>query len=101
MMSGLMGSVVTGMAMGTGSAVAHRAVDGMMGPRETKVVHEQGEAAAAPVAPVASAPMGSQAEGPCADRVSRFATCMSNHNGDMGACQEYFQAMQQCKTAFA
>mmetsp|Transcript_28489 Transcript_28489/g.20581 ORF Transcript_28489/g.20581 Transcript_28489/m.20581 type:complete len:91 (-) Transcript_28489:156-428(-) len=31
--SGLMGSLATGMAMGTGSAIAHRAVDSMMGPR--------------------------------------------------------------------
>eukprot|EP00352_Strombidinopsis_acuminata_P002693 CAMPEP_0176382344 /NCGR_PEP_ID=MMETSP0126-20121128/32620_1 /TAXON_ID=141414 ORGANISM="Strombidinopsis acuminatum, Strain SPMC142" /NCGR_SAMPLE_ID=MMETSP0126 /ASSEMBLY_ACC=CAM_ASM_000229 /LENGTH=128 /DNA_ID=CAMNT_0017746739 /DNA_START=20 /DNA_END=406 /DNA_ORIENTATION=+ len=33
MASGLMGSLATGMAMGTGSAIAHRAIDGMMGPR--------------------------------------------------------------------
>lgn len=36
--------------MGTGSAIAHRAVDSMMGPRETKVVHEHaGAPAAAPM----------------------------------------------------
>jgi hypothetical protein len=48
MFSGLMGSVVTGMAMGTGSAVAHRAVDSMMGPREMTIKHENEPAAAAP-----------------------------------------------------
>ena len=37
--------------MGTGSAIAHRAVDSMMGPRETTVVHQN-----APAAP-AAAPM--------------------------------------------
>ncbi len=37
-----------GAAMGTGSAIAHRAVDSMMGPRETTVVHQQAPAAAAP-----------------------------------------------------
>lgn len=43
---GLMGSVVTGMAMGTGSAVAHRAVDSMMGPRQVEHVHTNAPAAA-------------------------------------------------------
>ena len=41
-----MGSVVTGMAMGTGSAVAHRAVDSMMGPRQVEHVHTGAPAAA-------------------------------------------------------
>jgi hypothetical protein len=44
--AGLMGSVVTGMAMGTGSAVAHRAVDSMMGPRQVEHVHAGAPAAA-------------------------------------------------------
>ena len=38
-MSGLMGSLATGMATGTGMAVANRAVDAVMGPRQTEVVH--------------------------------------------------------------
>lgn len=37
--------------MGTGSAIAHRAVDSMMGPRT--VVHEQAPAPAAAAAPAA------------------------------------------------
>ena len=46
-----MGSVVTGMAMGTGSAIAHRAVDGMMGPRQVEHVHTPAPAAAPAAAP--------------------------------------------------
>jgi len=48
MMSGLGGMVMQGMAMGTGSAIAHRAVDSMMGPK--------GESAPAEAAPAAAAP---------------------------------------------
>merc|ERR1719218_138634 len=49
MMSGLMGSMMSGMAMGTGMAVANRAVDAVMGPRQTEVVHRhEGAPAAAP-----------------------------------------------------
>lgn len=80
--------------MGTGSAIAHRAVDSLMGPRT--VVHEH-QTAAAP-APAPAAPVTS--EGPCGGSVKAFAECMSRYNGDMGACQEYFNAMQQCKVNF-
>jgi len=88
--------MVTGAAMGTGSAMAHRAVDSFMGPRETKVVHEHAQAA--PATPQVAMPA---ADGPCADRVKAFADCMSRSNGDMTACSMYFDAMQQCKLQFA
>jgi hypothetical protein len=94
MMSGLMGAVVQGAAMGTGSAIAHRAVDSFMGPRSMNVVHEQ--TPAAPAAPMMAAPMSSP-EGPCGQRVKEFGDCMSRNNGDMAACSFYFDAMQSCK----
>ncbi|PNH02404.1 hypothetical protein TSOC_011624 [Tetrabaena socialis] len=82
------------MAMGTGSAVAHRAVDSMMGPRTVVHEHQEAPAAAAP----AAMPMSAPSEGPCNGQVKAFAECMSKYNGDMGACQWYFDTMQQCKT---
>lgn len=82
----------TGAALGTGSAMAHRAVDAMMGPRGG------GEpAAAAPAAPEAytPAPAAQQsADERCAQQAKAFAECMSRNSGDMGACQFYFEAMQ-------
>merc|ERR1719343_1264947 len=51
MMSGLMGSMASGMATGVGMSVASRAVDAVMGPQQTEVVHRhEGAPAAAPVA---------------------------------------------------
>ncbi|KAJ9524817.1 hypothetical protein QJQ45_003053 [Haematococcus lacustris] len=97
LMSGLMGSMVTGAAMGTGSAIAHRAVDSFMGPRETHVVHEHAPAAPSP----AAAPQMPSVDGPCSERVKQFGDCMSRTGGDMGSCQIYFDAMQQCRAAFA
>lgn len=75
--------------------MAHRAVDAMMGPRGGG----GSEAAPAPVAaaPEAYAPPPTAAEGPCGAQAKAFAECMSRNNGDMGACQFYFEAMQQCK----
>ena len=57
-MSGLMGSVAQGMAFGTGSAVAHRAVDSVMGPRSVEHVHTGNEAAPAAAAPAADMSSG-------------------------------------------
>lgn len=49
-----------GMAFGTGSAVAHRAVDSVMGPRT--IQHETVEAASASVAPVGSSMFSSSCD---------------------------------------
>uniref|UniRef100_A0A7S0YJP9 CHCH domain-containing protein n=1 Tax=Polytomella parva TaxID=51329 RepID=A0A7S0YJP9_9CHLO len=87
-LSGLMGSVVTGAAMGTGSALASRAIDSFMGPRT--VVHQhEGAPAAAPVS-------SSDGMDPCISHTKAFSECMSKNN-DMAMCQYYFDAMQQCK----
>lgn len=73
-----------GMAMGTGSAIAHRAVDSVMGPRTVEHVHT-GAAAAAPME--AGAPSAAAPEGPCATQAKAFADCISRSGGDMNACQ--------------
>lgn len=36
-------------------------------------------------------------QAPCADQAKAFADCMGWSNGDMGACQEYFDLMQSCR----
>jgi hypothetical protein len=77
--------------MGTGSAIAHRAVDGMMGPRTMQVEHVGAPApeAAAPMAPAMAAQ--APAQGPCGDQAKAFAECMSRANGDFNACTYYFE----------
>lgn len=101
MMSGLMGSMVSGMAMGTGSAIAHRAVDSFMGPRHVEYSSAPEAAPAPPMAaPVPAMAAAPQANGSCTEQAKAFAECMSQAGGDMGACQFYFESMQQCKTSF-
>lgn len=99
MFSGLMGSMVTGVAMGTGSAMASRAIDGMMGPREVVHRHEgeaaQAAAAAAPMMMPSQQQM--QSGTPCNAEAKAFSECMSKNN-DMASCQYYFDSMQQCKS---
>jgi hypothetical protein len=81
-----------GATFGVGSAVAHRAVDAVMGPRT--VVHDH--TGGAPAAP-AEAPAGpGAAEGPCAAQSKAFTECMRNMGGEAAACQYYMEQMQAC-----
>lgn len=83
--SGLASTVLQGAAFGTGSAVAHRAIDAAVGGREGAPMVENPQAA-------------SQMESsPCQRQTKAFADCMTENNGDMGLCQFYFDMLQQCK----
>lgn len=86
MLSGLGGMVAQGMALGTGSALAHRAVDSVLGSRHPE-----------PAQATAAAEELVRDNAPCAEQAKAFADCMSYNNGEMDRCQEYFQNMQQCR----
>lgn len=74
--------------MGTGSAMAHRAVDAVMGPRT--VVHEH----AAPAE--AAAPAGG-ALGACGAQMKAFNQCLEMSDGDISRCQLVHDALMSCK----
>merc|ERR1712151_1418054 len=83
MLSGLMGSMASGLAMGTGMSVANRAVDAVMGPRQTEVVHRhEGASAAAP--------------SKCQIQQDQLNQCMQN-NSDSAQCQFYLDALKSCQ----
>jgi len=52
-----------------------------------------------PHTPLAAQPAASMAGSmnPCEERVREFADCMTRANGDMSACQFYFESMNTCK----
>lgn len=77
MLSGLAGTVMQGMALGTGSAMAHRAVDAVLGSRHPPPAEAQQAAQQ-----IAAAPSE-----PCAEQARRFTQCMEAFDGDMGPCQ--------------
>lgn len=87
MMSGLMGSMMSGMATGTGMAVANRAVDAVMGPRQTEVVHRHEGAPAAPAA--SSQPV-------CQFQQDQLTQCMKS-SSDASACQSFMDALKACQ----
>jgi len=82
-MSGLMGSMMSGMATGVGMSVANRAVDAVMGPRQTEVVHRHEGAPAAAAA------------GPCTTQQDQLTQCMQG--GDASKCQFYLDALKACQ----
>ena len=77
--------------MGTGSAMAHRAVDAVMGPRTMHVE-------AAPAAE--AAPMSAAAPTACANQMKAFTECLNTSDGDIARCQFYHDALQQCKRGY-
>ena len=87
MMSGLMGSMASGMAMGTGMAVANRAVDSVMGPRQTEVVHRNEEGGAPAAAPAA---------GKCQLQMDQLNQCMKSAS-DASQCQFNLDALKSCQ----
>merc|ERR1719434_472592 len=84
MMSGLMGSMASGMAAGVGMSVANRAVDAVMGPRQTEVVHRHEGAPAA------------AAGGRCQLQQDQLTQCMKSAS-DASACQFYLDALKACQ----
>jgi len=86
-MSGMAGMVAQGMAMGTGSAIAHHAVDGVMNSMG-------GGKQAAPAAP---APVAAPAVDACGTQNKTFMDCMQASNSDFQKCQFYYDMLTQCK----
>lgn len=85
-----------GMAFGTGSAIAHRAVDAIAGPRTVVHEHRNAEAPAAPAA--AAAPItqsGSMQK--CHDELLRFNHCLAQNNNQLSSCRFFFDALSQCQ----
>jgi len=98
---GLLGSIVQGFMFGTGSAVANRAVDAVLGPRTIVHEHKNEEAAPAPVPPAATpAAAGAFNTGSmpqCNAEFSQYQRCLEINNNDMEACRSYFDMLASCQ----
>jgi len=93
MMSGLGGALMSGMAMGTGSAIAHRAIDGIAGPRHMVVEHEQKEEGAA--APMST--LGASKGISCGEEDNIFKQCLQTNPNNYSACKFYYDMLAQCQ----
>ncbi|KAL3621009.1 hypothetical protein CASFOL_035921 [Castilleja foliolosa] len=94
MLGGIGSTIAQGMAFGTGSAVAHRAVDAVMGPRTIQHEAVASEASAAP-APAAPTSMGlSEA---CGMQTKAFQDCLNGYGNDISKCQFYMDMLADCR----
>ncbi|XP_074302465.1 uncharacterized protein LOC141634053 [Silene latifolia] len=89
LLGGLGATIAQGVAFGTGSAVAHRAVDAVMGPRT--IQHETVGAQAA--APAAAASVADS----CGMHSKAFQDCLNNYGSDISICQFYLDMLSECK----
>jgi hypothetical protein len=89
-----MGTIMEGMAFGTGSAIAHRAVGavmGSMGGGSTAQPAEQHAAAAAPAPASAASATG------CDIHSQEFARCVRENKSDISSCQMFMDNFTQCQ----
>ena len=91
MLSGFMGNVVQGMAFGTGSAIAHRAVGSVAG------AMSGGEQQPAPPQEVQQQQAPVQSVNNCAIDQQNFIQCLNANQGSVDACQFYFDSLNACQ----
>ncbi|XP_066386485.1 uncharacterized protein [Miscanthus floridulus] len=90
-LGGIGSTIAQGMAFGTGSAMAHRAVDAVMGPRT--IQHETVVSEAAAAAPAAPA-MNTDA---CGIHSKAFQDCLNNYGSEISKCQFYLDMLNECR----
>lgn len=96
-MLGSIGSTIAeGMAFGTGSAIAHRAVESIFGPRTVQHEHINAPPSAAPQA---SGPAMTMTSGPdaCGNHMKSFQDCVNNYGSDISKCQFYLDMLNECR----
>ena len=101
MLSGIGSTIAQGMAFGTGSAIAHRAVGAVAGS-----MSGGGGGEAAPVETGAAPPadynngyaaQSQQIQGVCANDKQMFYECLQVNRGDQEACKFLYQQLQECQ----
>lgn len=94
MMSGLGSTIMQGMAFGTGSAIAHRAVGAVAGSFSGSG-EEQPVAASAPE--YAQGAMPQQSQDSCSMDKQMFYECLGQNKGDQMACNFLYEQLKQCQ----
>lgn len=92
-LGGIGSTIAQGMAFGTGSAVAHRAVDAVLGPRTIQHETVVSEAAATP-APTTNSLAGADS---CSMHSKAFQDCINNFGNDISKCQFYMDMLAECR----
>ncbi|URE18893.1 CHCH domain [Musa troglodytarum] len=92
-LGGIGSTIAQGMAFGTGSAIAHRAVDAALGPR---TIQHEAVASQAPAA-AAAIPMSNGSSDACSIHSKAFQDCLNNYGSDISKCQFYLDMLNECR----
>ena len=97
MLSGIGSTIAQGMAFGTGSAIAHRAVGAaagaLSGGSEGDVQVQQVEQQ-----PMQVQGQQEQLQGACAQDKQMFFECLKVNQGDQQSCSFLYQTLKECQT---
>eukprot|EP00568_Trieres_chinensis_P012750 CAMPEP_0183291836 /NCGR_PEP_ID=MMETSP0160_2-20130417/1105_1 /TAXON_ID=2839 ORGANISM="Odontella Sinensis, Strain Grunow 1884" /NCGR_SAMPLE_ID=MMETSP0160_2 /ASSEMBLY_ACC=CAM_ASM_000250 /LENGTH=173 /DNA_ID=CAMNT_0025452695 /DNA_START=107 /DNA_END=628 /DNA_ORIENTATION=+ len=101
MMSGLASTVAQGMAFGTGSAIAHRAVGAVAGSfsggGDAEVPQQTAEAQGYDGAQMAGGTQPAMPQGACSQDKQMFFECLQVNRGDQDACRFLYETLQTCQ----
>lgn len=75
-LSNVMGNIVQGMVLGTGSQLASRTIDSIMGPRKIEINSEQ-----------------------CVNEKKYYLECLSKNDDNISKCTELFNMLDKCKNS--
>ncbi|GAQ81845.1 hypothetical protein KFL_000920290 [Klebsormidium nitens] len=101
LMSSIGSTIAQGMAFGGGSAVAHRAVDAVMGPRTVHAAPEAPSAAAEPAQYAGNSAAqfsNSSMDNACSNQTKSFRDCIEHYGDDISKCQFYADMLKECRT---
>ena len=70
----IFGSVIQGAALGTGSQLAGRALDSLIGPKKIEINNSD----------------------KCSNEIDLYTNCINNNN-DLTLCKNYFELLTQCR----
>ncbi|PON59591.1 Cysteine alpha-hairpin motif superfamily [Parasponia andersonii] len=95
-MGGIGGTIADGMAWGTGMAMAHRAMDSVLGPR---VIQYETAASPASAAATAPAPNTNSFDGSngCGGQSNALQDCLNSFGSDISKCQFYMDMLRECR----
>lgn len=97
MFSGIGSTIVSGMAFGTGSAIAHQAVGAVAGSFSGRGGEQAPAQAAAPeYAQGAMAPQ-QQLQEACSMDKQMFYECLNQNKGDQSSCNFLYEQLKQCQ----
>lgn len=96
MLSGIGSTIAQGMAFGTGSAIAHRAVGAVAGSLSGGGEAAPADQAAAPMQQEQGQQMAMQG-GACGNDKQLFFDCLKANNGDAQSCSFLYEQLQQCQ----